>query len=63
METLHVWENVYSNIETTDGTAAVISRFRVPTGWLYVHIFMRTGFLKRDHISTTFVPDPPAKEH
>jgi hypothetical protein len=58
MDNLHVWESVYSNTETNDRTATFISRFRVPSGWLYVHVFVRTGLFTRDHISTTFVPDP-----
>lgn len=60
MTDMHAWEEVYSTKRAVGGFATIISRFRVPGGWIYVHTVMRFHWFRRDeiYVSSNFVPDP-----
>ena len=61
MDNLHTWERVYFNTDEEERFRESVTRFRVPSGWLYVHSLSYMGWLRRDHIETVFVPDPEIK--
>ena len=55
---LHKSEEVYKN-HVIGEYGELMTRFRVPGGWIYTHAIMRFGWFDKNWIADTFVPDSP----